>query len=110
VAKDNTVAMGERRWQLEKARFRPTLAGSTVTIHEHLNHTISIRFGPHVVGRFAPDGTALTRTESAVEKTEPRTPWKTRRREIPTFPPRRRLRRLNRKRRKRRQLNRTDRL
>jgi transposase len=58
VAKDNTVTMGERRWQLEKARFRPTLAGSTVTIHEHLDHTVSIRFGPHVVGRFAPDGTA----------------------------------------------------
>jgi len=59
VAKDNTITMGERRWQLEKARFRPTLAGSTVTIHEHLDHTVSIRFGPHVVGRFAPDGTAL---------------------------------------------------
>src|SRR3954467_8470634 len=59
VAKDNTVTMGERRWQLEKARFRPTLAGSTVTIHEHLDHTVSIRFGPHVVGRLAPDGTAL---------------------------------------------------
>jgi transposase len=59
VAKDNTVAIGERCWQLEKARFRPTLAGSTVTIHEHLDHTVSIRFGPHVVGRFAADGTAL---------------------------------------------------
>jgi hypothetical protein len=59
VAKDNTVTIGERRWQLEKARFRPTLAGSTVTIHEHLDHTISIRFGPHVVGCFAPDGTVL---------------------------------------------------
>jgi transposase len=59
VAKDNTVAIGERCWQREKARFRPTLAGSTVTIHEHLDHTVSIRFGPHVVGRFAADGTAL---------------------------------------------------
>jgi transposase len=58
VAKDNTVTMGERCWPLERARFRPTLAGSTVTLHEHLNHTISIRFGPHLVGRFAPDGTA----------------------------------------------------
>jgi transposase len=57
VAKDNTVTIGERRWQLEKARFRSTLAASTVTIHEHLDHTVSIRFGPHVVGRFAPDGT-----------------------------------------------------
>jgi hypothetical protein len=59
VAKDNTLAIGERYWQWEKARFRPTLAGSTVTIHEHVDDTISIRFGPHLVGRFAPNGTTL---------------------------------------------------
>jgi hypothetical protein len=37
VAKDNTVAIGERQWQIDKRRFRSTLAGCTVTIHEHLN-------------------------------------------------------------------------
>jgi transposase len=58
VAKDNTVAIAERCWQLEKSRFRHTLAGSTVTIHEHLDDTVSIRYGPHVVARFAADGTA----------------------------------------------------
>ena len=52
VANDNTVAIGERSWQLEKSRFRHSLAGSTVTIHEHLDGSVSIRFGPHVVGRF----------------------------------------------------------
>src|ERR1017187_5321662 len=52
VAKDNTVAKGGRLWQIDKTRFRSTLAGSTVTIHEHLDETVSIRFGPHVVGRF----------------------------------------------------------
>ena len=52
VAKDNTVAIGNRLWQIDKTRFRRTLAGSTVTIHEHLDETVSIRFGPHVVGRF----------------------------------------------------------
>jgi transposase len=60
VAKDNTVAIGDRRWQLGKTRFRPTLAGTTVTIHEHLNGEVSIRFGPHVVGRFTPEGEAIT--------------------------------------------------
>jgi hypothetical protein len=45
VAKDNTVAIADRRWQLGKTRFRPTLAGTTVTIHEHLNGEVSIRFG-----------------------------------------------------------------
>lgn len=53
VAKDNTVAIGDQRWQLEKSRFRHSLAGTTVTIHEHLDRSISIRFGPHVVGRYA---------------------------------------------------------
>lgn len=52
VAKDNTVAMGDQHWQLEKSRFRSSLAGCTVTIHEHLDGTVAIRYGPHVVGRF----------------------------------------------------------
>src|SRR5258705_1074750 len=52
VAKDNTVAIAERNWQLEKSRFRSSLAGCTVTIHEHLDGTVSIRYGPHVVGRY----------------------------------------------------------
>ena len=56
VAKDNTVAIADRSWQLEKSRFRSSLAGCTVTIHEHLDGTISIRYGPHVVGRYAADG------------------------------------------------------
>ena len=56
VNKDNTVAIADRLWQLEKSRFRSSLAGCTVTIHEHLNGTISIRYGPHVVGRYTADG------------------------------------------------------
>jgi transposase len=52
VAKDNTVTIGEQCWQLAKSRFRSSLAGCTVTIHQHLDGTVSIRYGPHVVGRF----------------------------------------------------------
>src|SRR6202167_2203536 len=59
VDKDNTVAIGDRHWQLEKSRFRNTLAGCTVTIHEHLDETVSIRFGPHTVGRYTADGQPL---------------------------------------------------
>jgi len=51
VAKDNTVAIGDQHWQLEKSRFRSSLAGCTVTIHQHLDGAVSIRYGPHVVGR-----------------------------------------------------------
>ena len=56
VAKDNTVAIGDRCWQIDKTQFRNTLAGSTVTIHEHLDESISIRYGPHVVGRYSSSG------------------------------------------------------
>ncbi len=59
VAKDNTVAIGDRSWQIGKSRFRNTLAGCTVTIHEHLDETVSIRFGPHAIGRFNASGQAL---------------------------------------------------
>jgi len=59
VAKDNTITLRERVWQLERSRWRCTLAGCTVTIHEHLNGTVSVRYGPHVVGRFAANGVPL---------------------------------------------------
>lgn len=64
VAKDNTVAIGDRRWQIDKTKFRHTLAGCTVTIHEHLDRNISIRYGPHVIGRFRENGERLGKVES----------------------------------------------
>ncbi len=56
VSKDNTVAIAERWWQIEKCRWRHSLAGQTVTIHQHLDTTVSIRYGPHVVGRYSQEG------------------------------------------------------
>jgi hypothetical protein len=61
VAKDNTVAIGDRVWQIEKSRFRGTLAGCTVTIHEHLDGRVSLRYGPHVIARFDSQGRPLTK-------------------------------------------------
>jgi len=61
---DNTVAIGERRWQVERSRFRHSPAGTTVTIHEHLDGTVSIRYGPHVVGRFTADGNPVAGSRS----------------------------------------------
>jgi len=51
VSKDNTVTIRDQWWQLDKTRWRHTLAGQTVTIHQHVDGTVSIRYGPHVVGR-----------------------------------------------------------
>ena len=59
VGKDNTVQIGDRRWQIERTPWRGTLAGCRVTICEHLDGTVSIVYGPHVVGQYRADGTAL---------------------------------------------------
>jgi len=65
VGKDNTVAIADRRWQIDKTRFRHTLAGCTVTIHEHRDGKICIRYGPHVVARFDLYGKALSNKRAA---------------------------------------------
>jgi hypothetical protein len=56
VGKDNTVAIRERYWQLERTPFRRTLADCRVLICEHLDGTVSVRWGPHTVGRFDAEG------------------------------------------------------
>ncbi len=66
VEKDNTVAIKDRRWQIDKCRWRYSLAGQTVTIHQHLDGTVSIHYGPHVVGRY-PEGRGKDGAVEAVE-------------------------------------------
>jgi transposase len=59
VANDNTVGIGERVWQIERTRWRGTLAGCRVTICEHLDGEVSIVYRPHVVGRYTAQGEPL---------------------------------------------------
>jgi transposase len=66
VSKDNTVAIRDQWWQLEKCRWRYSLAGQTVTIHHHLNDAVSIRYGPHVVGHYS-EGRGKDGSVEAVE-------------------------------------------
>jgi transposase len=58
VARDNTIAFRDQIWQLEKTRWRYSLAGCTVTVHEHLDGRISVRYGPHVVASWNASGGA----------------------------------------------------
>ena len=59
VAKDNTITIRDRFWQLNRTPFRRTLADCRVTICEHLDRTVSVRWGPHTVGRFDAEGRPL---------------------------------------------------
>jgi len=68
VANDNTVRWGDRVWQLERTRWRGTLAGCRVTICEHLDGRVTIIYGPHVVGRYTAEAELLDGTPRQTSK------------------------------------------
>jgi transposase len=53
VNHDNTIALENRTLQIEKTRWRDTLAGCTVTVYEFLEGSVAVRYGPHEVARYA---------------------------------------------------------
>jgi transposase len=55
VNQDNTISVDNRVFQLEKTRWRNTLAGQTVIVHGHLDERVSIRYGPHVIAQYGSD-------------------------------------------------------
>jgi transposase InsO family protein len=80
VNRDNTVSFQNLTLQIERVKWRATLAGCTVMAHQHLDGTLSLRYGPHVLGRYSAQGVALTNSLAAgrvVEKTAVKPPWKT---------------------------------
>jgi hypothetical protein len=42
-------------FQIPKTRWRHSLAGCVVTVHEHLDGRVSIRYGPHLIGLWPAD-------------------------------------------------------
>ena len=86
VNRDNTVSFQNLSLQMERVGWRATLAGCQVTVHQHLDGTLSITHGPHRLGRYNAQGEALaqaiTPARRAVEKTRGGKVKKT------TFPPR----------------------
>ena len=71
VARDNTVSFAHRTWQLERTRLRGSLAGCRVMVHEHLDQTVSITFGPHRVGRYDAQGNAAVEMPPPRKATKP---------------------------------------
>ena len=59
VANDNTVSYANRSLQIEPIKWRHTLVGCRVTVHQHLNGRLSISFGPHTVGCYTSDGVLI---------------------------------------------------
>jgi transposase len=59
VSRDNTVSFQNLSLQIERVRWRATLAGCQVTVHQHLDGTLSLTHGPHCLGRYDADGQPL---------------------------------------------------
>jgi hypothetical protein len=73
VDRDNTVSFYNLIMQLERAEWRPTLAGCKVIIHQHLDRTLTLMIPGHRVGHYSAEGKLLTQLTKkqikAVEKT-----------------------------------------
>lgn len=67
VARDNTVSFARLILQIERQRWRSTLACCRVTVYEHLDGTLSLGYGTHEVGRYSSDGTPLKTSASKDE-------------------------------------------
>jgi len=68
VNRNNTVSVQNLRLQIEAVRWRSTLAGCTVTVHQHLDGTFTITYGPQRLGHYSAEGVSLAR--KAMEKTQ----------------------------------------
>jgi hypothetical protein len=55
VNNDNTIEFERRLLQLNKTRWRNTLAGQIVVVHEHLDGRLSVRYGPHLIAQYGPE-------------------------------------------------------
>jgi hypothetical protein len=79
--RDNTVSFQNLNLQIERVSWRGTLAGLNVTIHQHLDGTLTLTYGPHRLGQYTAQGVPMTRENvagrRAVEKTAAAPPWKT---------------------------------
>jgi transposase len=56
VQNDNTVVLGRRCLQIEPSRWRVSFAKCRVKVCEHLDGSLSVRYGPHILGRYHHDG------------------------------------------------------
>jgi transposase len=68
VNRDNTVSFANLVLQLERVSWRGTLAGCTVTVHQHLDGRLSLGYGPHQLGWFNAGGKLLNNQSAGASK------------------------------------------
>lgn len=60
VGNDNTVAFGKVALQIEPQKFRFSMAKCRVLVCQHLDGTISVYYGPHLVGSYQLNGEPIS--------------------------------------------------
>ena len=60
VGNDNTVTFGKVSLQIEPQKFRFSMAKCRVLICQHLDDTISVYYGPHLVGCYQANGELIS--------------------------------------------------
>ena len=85
VNRDNTVSIQNLRLQIEPVRWRATLAGCSVTVHQHLDGTFTLTHGPHRLGHYSAEGVSLTNEKIGAREAVEKTPGGKVKK--PTFPP-----------------------
>ena len=65
VGHDNTVRYRRKTLQIEPQKFRYSMARCRVLVCEHLDQTLSLYYGPHLVGRYDAQGQRLTQHNQA---------------------------------------------
>jgi len=83
VNRDNTVSFQHLCLQIEAVRWRASLAGCTVRVHQHLDGTLTITHGPQRLGRYNAEGKLLLEKPAAARVVEKTRSGKV---QTPTFP------------------------
>src|SRR5262249_51395614 len=74
VNRDNTVSIQNLRLQIEPVRWRATLAGCTVTVHQHLDGTFTITYGPQRLGHYSAEGVSWEKEKIGPRRAMEKTP------------------------------------
>lgn len=69
VKNDNTVAFKNMILQIPKSIVRYHFVRCTVMVYQHLDGTISIGYGPHILGHYSPQGELLEEKKSKNQNT-----------------------------------------
>ena len=72
VNRDHTVSFQDMKLQMERVKWKASLTGCQVIVHRHLDESLSITHGPHLVARYTASGEPWEKSKNvaagAVEK------------------------------------------